>query len=66
VRVVFVADAEDEMHVRALIDRALVNGKCVGPDGKLSQWEVTEHAAGVLSEREAAWSARIAGAEGAK
>ena len=37
-RVAFTADAEEEKHVRALIERALAGGACVGPDGKLSQW----------------------------
>jgi hypothetical protein len=60
VRVVFVAEAEEEQRVRALIDRALAGGECVGPDGKLSRWEVTEHAAGSLSESEVAWGERIA------
>src|SRR5260221_57133 len=60
VRVVFVADAEDENHVRALIDRALASGECVGPDGRRSRWEVTERGAGVLSESEEALGARIA------
>lgn len=55
VRVVLVADAEEENHVRALIDGALTNGKCVGPDGKLSRWEAMKSGAGILSENEAAW-----------
>ena len=38
VRVVFLADTEDEKHVHTLIDRTLANGECVGPDGKLSRW----------------------------
>jgi len=66
VRVVFVADAEDEMHVRALIDRALTGGECVGPDGTLNRWAATEHSAGVLSESEEALGTRIAGAPGAE
>ena len=59
VRVVFVAEPEDEERVRALIDRALANGECTGPDGKLSRWKVTENAAGALTENEASWGARI-------
>ena len=66
VRVVFVADEEDENHVRALIDRALASGECVGPDGKLNRWEATEHSAGVLSESEEALGARIGGSRGAE
>lgn len=54
VRVVFVADEEDEKHVRALIDRALASGECVGPDGKASRWETTGHSAGILSKSEEA------------
>lgn len=65
VRVVFVADAEDEKHVRALIDRSLANGECMGPDGKLSRWEAVKHTAGVLSESEAAWGMQIARSPGA-
>ena len=37
-RVTFTADADEEKRVRALIERALAGGKCVGPDGKLSRW----------------------------
>lgn len=37
--VVFTADAEEENHVRTLIDRALAGGECMGPDGKLSRWK---------------------------
>ena len=61
VRVVFVAAAEDENHVRALIDRALASGQCVGPDGKLSRWEATECGVGMLSESEEVLGARIGG-----
>jgi hypothetical protein len=59
VRVVFIAGAEEEQRVRALIDHALACGECVGPDGKLSRWEVSEQTVGVLNEREAAWGERI-------
>jgi hypothetical protein len=59
VRVVFAADEKDEDPVRALIDQALASGKCVGPDGKLSRWQATEQCAGVLSEGERAWGAKI-------
>jgi hypothetical protein len=55
VRVVFVADREEEGHVRALIDRALASGECRGPHGQRSQWAVTDHRAGVLSETEKVW-----------
>ena len=65
VRVVFVADEEDEEKVRALIERALAGGECVGPDGKLSRWVATGHQAGVPSESEGALGAEIAGARGA-
>ena len=65
VRVVFVAAAADEDDVRALIDRALAGGECVGPDGRRNRWTATEHGAGVLSESEKALAAGIAGAHGA-
>jgi hypothetical protein len=61
IRVVFSALAEDEADVRALIDRALANGQCMGPAGNLSRWEASQCYAGVLSESEEAWGARIAG-----
>ena len=60
VRVVFVADEDEETHVRDLIDIALTGGECVGPDGKLSHWKVTEQRGGVLSEAEKTWGAMIA------
>jgi hypothetical protein len=59
VRVVFMADAEDERHVRALIEQALAGGKCTGPDGKLSRWEATGHGAALLSASEEDWGLRI-------
>ena len=55
VRVVFVADEEEEQQVRESIARALTGGECVGPDGKRSCWAATGHSAGVLSESEEAW-----------
>lgn len=57
---VFVANAEDENHVRALIDQALASGRCVGPDSKLSQWEAADQGAGVLSESDEALGVSIA------
>jgi hypothetical protein len=56
-RTVFTADAEDEAHVRALIAQALAGGECMGPDGKLSRWEASEHGAGVPGGSEVAWGA---------
>ena len=67
VRVVFVADEEEETSVRTEIDRALAGGECVGPDGSTSRWEVQEQGAGALSEVDEAWGVKIAetyGAEG--
>jgi hypothetical protein len=61
VRVVFVADTEKESHVRALINKALKGGECVGPDGTLSQWTATECGAGVLIESEEDWGSKMAG-----
>lgn len=66
VRVVFVAAPEDEDHVRALIDGALADGECVGPDGMLSRWTAAEQAAGILSESEEALGASIADATGTR
>jgi hypothetical protein len=60
VRVLFVAEEAEEMHVRDLIEHALAGGECVGPDGRLSRWEVTELVAGVLTEDEEALGGRIA------
>jgi hypothetical protein len=65
VRVVFVAEEEEESRVRALIDEALAGGECVGPDGKLSRWEATGHGAGVLSESEVAWGRKLGESVGA-
>ncbi|MEP6671551.1 MAG: hypothetical protein ABJF10_20480 [Chthoniobacter sp.] len=63
-RVVFAAEAEDENHIRTLIEQALAGGECVGPDGKRSHWTVTEHSAGVLSESEEALGSTIAESRG--
>jgi len=59
VRVVFIAEAEDEMNLRALIEQALTGGECTGPDGKLSRWEATGHGAGILSASEEGWGSAI-------
>jgi hypothetical protein len=64
VRVVFLAADEDERQVRALITRALANGTCVGPDGKLSQWESSDQHAEVPAELDQAWGARMAVSSG--
>jgi hypothetical protein len=64
VRVIFVADAEDENHVRALIERALASGECAGPDATLSRWEATDHAVGVLTESEEALAVELAESRG--
>ena len=64
VRVVFVAEEDDENPVRDLIDQALARGECVGPDGKLSRWKTTGHSAGVLNESEQAFGARITSSPG--
>jgi hypothetical protein len=61
VRVVFTAEAEDEMHLLALIEQALACGECTGPDGKLSRWEATGHGAGVLGESEEVLGAGFCG-----
>ena len=55
VRVVFVAEADEEGQVRALIERALTGGECVGPDRKVSRWKAMGHGAGALSESEEDW-----------
>lgn len=62
VRVVFVADAEEENQVRALIDLALAKGECVGPDGKLNRWEAMEQGTGVPSVGDKDFGARMTGA----
>ncbi|RYD81164.1 MAG: hypothetical protein EOP84_11455 [Verrucomicrobiaceae bacterium] len=54
VRVVFVAEEADRDHVRALISQALASGMCVGPDGRVSRWETTEHHAGTMTDDEVA------------
>jgi hypothetical protein len=59
VRVVFAADEDEEMKVRALIDAALLGGECVGPDAKVSHWETTECRAGTLRESEETLAGRL-------
>jgi hypothetical protein len=59
VRVVFVAEEEDETRIRALIDRALAGGECVGPDGKVNHWTATEFGAGSLSQGESELGVQI-------
>jgi hypothetical protein len=39
VRVVFVAEAEQEPTVRQLIEQGLSSGTCTGPDGVASRWK---------------------------
>ncbi len=57
IRVVFTAPPDEAAEVRALIDHALAEGACVGPDGKQSRWQVTTHGAGTLNAEETAISA---------
>lgn len=64
VRVVFVAEPADKNHVRALITQALVNGRCVGPDGKCSRWATTNPGVGLPSERDHAWGEKLGVAPG--
>ena len=64
VRVVFAAAAKEEAQVRALIDRALEDGVCVGPDGRMNRWTAMDQSAGVLTDREIAWGARRATSAG--
>ena len=64
VRVVFAAKAEEEAHVRALIERALAGGECRGPDGTQSFWVVVEQGGGVLSESEEVLGVKIAESRG--
>ena len=59
VRVVFVAEEEEETRIRALIDRALAGGECVGPDGKANHWTATDFGAGSLSQSESELGAQI-------
>jgi hypothetical protein len=59
VRVVFVAEEEEEAQIRALIDEALAGGECVGPDGKTNRWAATDFGAGVLSQSESELGAHI-------
>jgi len=58
-RVVYFAEENEEDQVCALIDRALAGGVCTGPDGKVNRWKAMDHSAGVLTESEMAWAARI-------
>lgn len=66
VRVVFVADEDDEKQVRTLIDQALAGGECTGPDGRLSRWRTTAQRAGILSESEETLAIEIAQTRGDK
>jgi hypothetical protein len=59
-RVVFVADATEEANVRRLIDGALADGRCIGPDGTTSRWSLIAGNQGVLTEAERELAARIA------
>jgi hypothetical protein len=60
VRVVFVSTPEEEGQVRALIDGALGGGQCIGPEGKLSRWELTESGPDLLLDAERALGAKLA------
>jgi len=57
IRVVFTAPAEEAAEVSSLIEHALADGECVGPDGKRSRWTATAQSAGTLNEEEAALGA---------
>lgn len=59
VRVVFVAEAEQEASLRASIHDALANGRCTGPDGITSEWTLAAEGAGTLTAEEAELAASI-------
>ena len=42
VEVAFETAPEQEAEVRAMVDAALASGRCVGPDGDTSTWEVLD------------------------
>lgn len=58
IRVVFTAPPEEEAEVRRLIDAALADGECVGPDGNRSHWTAASPTAGSLDDEERALSAQ--------
>lgn len=51
-RVIFVAEPAEEAAIRKLIDEALEGGRCLGPDGKLSRWTLSDSSPGVLAPSE--------------
>jgi hypothetical protein len=59
-RVVFVADGAEEAVIRKLIDEALADGRCTGPDATTSRWELVASSASVLTEEERELAARMA------
>ena len=60
VRVVFVADADEEAAVRKLIDKALADGCCTAPDGTTSRWTLVARGASDLTSDEREHAAQIA------
>lgn len=60
-RVVFVAGVEEESAVRTLIDGALRGGRCVGPEGAVSQWVWRESFVETPTPQEEETGMRMAG-----
>ncbi|MES2572728.1 MAG: hypothetical protein V4710_22080 [Verrucomicrobiota bacterium] len=59
-RVVFIADTNEEAAVRQLIGKALGEGQCIVPDGTTSRWQLLASSRNDLTPEEHQWAARIA------
>lgn len=51
-RVLFAAEAADELRVRRLIGEALASGELTGPDGLVTTWQLKSSAAGRIRPEE--------------
>lgn len=58
-RVLFAAEAADELRVRRLIDEALAAGELTGPDGLVTKWRLKSAAAGQVRSSEQSHAAEL-------
>lgn len=59
-RVLFAAEPEQEVAVRALIEEALTSGRMTGPDGRVTSWRLLSSAPTRIQADELDHAARLA------
>ncbi|MBV9513012.1 MAG: hypothetical protein JO280_03060 [Mycobacteriaceae bacterium] len=58
-RVLFATKPANEQRVRSLIEQALAEGRSIGPDGRVTMWQLRSAAAGSIRPDETDHAARL-------